>query len=197
MTERWTADTAHIRETVERLRSGAVVAFPTDTLYAVAARAADPAAVDRFYRSKRRPSTQPAILLVDSRLRVEPLAIVHERAAELMRRYWPGPLTLVLAAKAGGDTVAVRAPNHPVALRLLSELAEAVVSSSANRAGGPPPVDAEGVIEGLGDDVDVVLDGGRCAIGVASTILDLSVEEPRILRDGAIPASELLQRIKG
>jgi L-threonylcarbamoyladenylate synthase len=173
------------------------VAFPTDTLYALAARAADPTAVARFYRSKRRPSGQPAILLVDSRLQVEPVATVSERAAGLMQHYWPGPLTLVLPSRSGQGTIAVRAPNHPVALRLLTLLGEPVVSSSANRAGAAPPLDADAVIDGLGDDVDLVLDAGRCEIGVASTILDLSSDEPRILREGAVLASELEQQIKG
>jgi L-threonylcarbamoyladenylate synthase len=92
-----------------------------------------------------------------------------------------------------GPTLAVRAPNHHVALALLSSLGEPIASSSANLAGQRPPLDADQVIAGLGDRVDVVLDGGACRIGQPSTILDLSGAEPRILRQGAIPASELIR----
>lgn len=194
MTERWRADGDHIVETAARLRSGAVVSFPTDTLYAVAARALDPVAVSRLYRVKRRPEKQPMIWLVSNAAAVEPFAEISPRAADLMARFWPGPLTLVLAAKpiVGEPTLAVRAPNHPVALRLLTNLGEPVASSSANRGGEAPPTDADAVIAGLGDDLDIVLDGGPCELGQPSTILDLSGDVPRILRQGAIPASALL-----
>ena len=191
MTERWPADTQHIRRAVDGLRHGAVIAFPTDTLYAVAARAADAGAVARLYAVKQRPLTQPLIWLVSDRSQAEPWAIVTGEAAQLMRRYWPGPLTLVLPSRHAGQTLAVRAPNHPVALALLRELGEPVASSSANRGGAPPPVDADAVIEGLGDDLDLVLDAGRCQIGIASTILDLSQREPRVLREGAISRQQL------
>lgn len=192
MSARWPADTTHIARAVSQLRQGAVISFPTDTLYAVAARAADPEAVARLYAIKRRPASQPLIWLVRDRKQVDPFAIVSSDAANLMRRYWPGPLTLVLPRRGHTDSLAVRAPNHPVALELLEELGEPVASSSANRTGEPPPVDALAVLRGLGRPLDLVLDGGRCQIGTASTILDLSGPEPRILREGAIPAQELM-----
>ena len=193
MTLRWPADPAHIARAAERLRAGAVIAFPTDTLYGVGARAADPAAVARLYRVKRRPSGQPMVWLVTDRDQVERVAVVSPDAAMLMARFWPGPLTLVLPASttADGSTIAVRAPNHAVALALLSTLGEPIASSSANPAGQSPPVDADQVIAGLGDDLDLVLDGGPCRIGQPSTILDLSGATPRILRQGAIPAADL------
>lgn len=171
-----------------------MVSFPTDTLYAVAARALDPAAVSRLYRVKRRPERQPMIWLVHDAALIEPFALISAFASDLMARFWPGPLTLVLPANPslGEPSLAVRAPNHPVALQLLADLAEPVASSSANRGGEAPPVDAEAVIAGLGDDLDVVLDGGPCELGEASTILDLSSDQPRILRQGAIAASALL-----
>ncbi len=193
MTQRWPADPAHIAQAAERLRAGAVIAFPTDTLYAVAARAADPAAVARLYRIKQRPSGQPMVWLVLDRAQVERFAVVSDAAAALMARFWPGPLTLVLPARIPSDdpTIAVRAPNHDVALALLRALGEPIASSSANPAAQSPPVDADQVIAGLGDDLDLVLDGGPCRIGQPSTILDLSDVTPRILRQGAIPESEL------
>ena len=195
MTARWPADPAHITWAAERLRAGAVIAFPTDTLYGVGARAADPAAVARLYQVKQRPSEQPMVWLVTGRGQVERFALVSPAAATLMARFWPGPLTLVLPTRDGddGSTIAVRAPNHEVALALLTTLREPIASSSANPAGQSPPVDADQVIAGLGDELDLVLDGGPCRIGQPSTILDLSGATPRILRQGAIPASELIR----
>jgi L-threonylcarbamoyladenylate synthase len=194
VTERWPADLSRIGEAAERLKRGAVVAFPTDTLYAVGARAGDAAAVRRLYAVKQRPAAQPMVWLVMGRGQVEGEAIVSAGADELMRRFWPGPLTLVLPARRGvrGATIAVRAPDHEVALALLAALGEPIASSSANPAGQPPPVDADQVIAGLGDRLDLVLDGGPCRIGQPSTILDLSGAAPRILRQGAIPASALI-----
>ena len=196
MTARWPADPPHIAQAAERLRAGAVVAFPTDTLYAVAARAVDPAAVARLYEVKQRPLGQPMIWLVLDRAQVEGFAEVTPAAAALMARFWPGPLTLVLRSRKPGDspTIAVRAPDHAVALALLSSLGEPVASSSANPAGQAPPVDADQVIAGLGDRLDVVLDAGPCRIGQPSTILDLSTADARILRQGAIPATALIPR---
>lgn len=194
MTERWSPDPDHITQAVARLRQGAIVSFPTDTLYAVASRALDSVAVSRLYRVKRRPEGQPMIWLVSEPRMVEDFGVVTDTARELMARFWPGPLTIVLPAKpvVAEATLAVRAPNHPVALRLLADLGEPVASSSANRGGEAPPTDADAVIAGLGEDVDIVLDGGACQIGQASTILDLTADAPRILRQGAIAASALL-----
>jgi len=195
VTARWPADPAHIARAAERLRAGAVIAFPTDTLYGVGARAADPAAVARLYEVKRRPSEQPMAWLVTDRAQVERFAVVSLAAAGLMERFWPGPLTLVLLTRipTDGSTIAVRAPDHDVALALLTALGEPIASSSANPAGQPPPVDADQVIAGLGDELDLVLDGGPCRIGQPSTILDLTGATPRILRQGTIPSSELIR----
>ena len=195
MTPRWPADPAHIARAAERLRAGAVIAFPTDTLYGVGARAADPAAVARLYEVKRRPSEQPMVWLVTDRAQVERFAVVSLAAAGLMERFWPGPLTLVLLTRipTDGSTIAVRAPDHDVALALLTALGEPIASSSANPAGQPPPVDADQVIAGLGDELDLVLDGGPCRIGQPSTILDLTGATPHVVRQGAIPSSELIR----
>ena len=191
--ERWPADAPHIAAAVGRLRQGAVIAFPTDTLYAVAARAADSAALRRLYEVKHRPPGQQMIWLVKDATQVELVAEVSSTAADLMGRFWPGPLTLVLPARDARDssTIAFRAPDHPVALALLEQLDEPVASSSANRAGEPPPTDATQVEARLGDTIDIILDGGPCRIGQPSTILDLSGTAPRILREGAIPAAKL------
>jgi L-threonylcarbamoyladenylate synthase len=193
VTARWPVDPSHIAQAAERLRAGAVIAFPTDTLYAVGARASDPAALRRLYEVKRRPAAQPMVWLVSGRAQAESIAQVSSDAAQLMRRFWPGPLTLVLPAHGatGGTTLALRAPDNQVALELLRALGEPIASSSANLAGKPPPTDADQVLEGLGDGLDVLLDGGPCPIGQPSTILDLSGTMPRILRQGAIPPADL------
>jgi L-threonylcarbamoyladenylate synthase len=194
VTERWGADPSHVRRAAERLREGAVIAFPTDTLYAVGARARDPVAVRRLYDIKRRPAAQPMVWLVTGAEQAAAVAEISNSAAELMRRFWPGPLTLVLPAKDGDQapTIAVRAPNHEVALALLRSLGEPIASSSANRAGEPPPVDADQVLKRLGGAIDLIVDGGACDIGQPSTILDMSGDAPRILRQGAIPAASLI-----
>lgn len=196
MTERWPADPSHLAQAAARLRQGAVIAFPTDTLYAVGARAHEPIAVRRLYQVKRRAAAQPMVWLVTGRGQVEAFALVSDAAAELMRRFWPGPLTLVLAARARADgpTIAVRAPDHEVAMALLRALDEPIASSSANPAGQPPPIDADQVMRGLGDALDLVIDGGPCPVGRPSTILDLSGPVPRVLRQGAIPAEQLIAR---
>lgn len=195
MTARWPADQPSIARAAQRLREGAVIAFPTDTLYAVGVRARDPVAVQRLYHAKQRPANQPMVWLVTGRDQAEADAVVTDDAAELMRRFWPGPLTLVLPARADPDrtTIAVRAPDHEVALALLRSLAEPIASSSANTAGQPPPVDAAQVIAAMDSRIDLVLDGGPCRIGQPSTILDLSGLAPRILRQGAIEAAKLVR----
>lgn len=194
MTARWPADPSHIAQAAERLRAGAVIAFPTDTVYGVGARAMDPDAVARLYQVKRRPTGQPMVWLVADRAQVERFAVVSAAANDLIARFWPGPLTLVLPARGPTTigTIAVRAADHAVPMALLRALSEPIASSSANPAGQPPPVDADQVIAGLGDDLELVLDSGPSRIGEPSTILDMSGATPRILRQGAISASELI-----
>ena len=173
-----------------------MIAFPTDTLYAVGARAADPAAVHRLYQVKRRPSSQPLVLLVRGADDFAEVASLSPDAITLIDRFWPGPLTLVLPSRSGapGETVAARAPDHPVAIALLAALGEPIASSSANRAGEPAPSDADAVMGGLGGELDILLDGGDCRLGQPSTILDLTGPEARVLRVGAIPEAELRRR---
>ncbi len=155
----------------------------------------------RLYAVKRRPETQPVVLLVAGPDQVREWAVVTPRAEELMKRFWPGALTLVLPRRPGGPsagaeagTVAFRSPDHPVALELLRGLAEPIASSSANKAGAPPPDDADAVLRGLEQELDLILDGGKTPFGRASTILDLSATEPRLLRQGVISEQQLLRR---
>jgi L-threonylcarbamoyladenylate synthase len=131
--------------------------------------------------------------MVADREAVATLAHVSPRALALMQRHWPGPLTLILPARgeARGATVGVRIPDHPVALTLLRAVGVPLATSSANRAGEPPPTEAAAVVAALGSELALVLDGGRCQFGKASTILDVAADPPRILREGGVPRAEL------
>lgn len=191
------ADAAAIAEAARLLRSGRLVAFPTETVYGLGADATSDAAVSALYRAKGRPAHNPLIVHLAEAAALAPIAELDERARRLVRRFWPGPLTLVLRqrpncpvsrhATAGLDTVAVRVPAHPVALALLRAVDRPVVAPSANRSGRVSPTRAEQVAAELGDRADLVLDGGACAVGVESTVVDLSRPGPaRLLRPGGL-----------
>ena len=184
----------------ELLRLGYLVAFPTETVYGLGAHALDVAAVRRIYEAKGRPAFNPLIVHVAN---VEDARAVTrewpERADRLAAEFWPGPLTLVLPrhekippeVSAGLDSVAVRVPAHPVALALLEEARIPVAAPSANRSTGVSPTTAQHVAKGLGDRVDLILDGGRTNVGIESTVLDLTQTPPVILRPGAISRAQL------
>jgi L-threonylcarbamoyladenylate synthase len=190
------ADAAAIADAAERLRAGELVAFPTETVYGLGARALDPAALLRIFRAKGRPATHPLIAHVpDARAAAALSSRWDERAQALAERFWPGPLTLVVprapsvpAELSGGKpTVAVRAPAHPVALALLRDLGEPLAAPSANRYQTLSPTTAAHVARAFADEPFVILDGGPCAAGLESTVLDLTVSPPAILRPGALP----------
>ncbi|MFI5282801.1 MAG: L-threonylcarbamoyladenylate synthase [Candidatus Dormibacterales bacterium] len=170
------------------VRGGGVVAFPTDTVYGLGAAADDEVARRRIYRLKGRPVGMPLILMVAAESQLEGWVHVDSRAEAMMRRWWPGPLTLILHA-IGGGTLGVRIPKHKAALGLL-RAAGPMMTTSANLHGGDPAMTAEeaGGLSG----VAAVLDGGRAPGGIASTVLDLTGPEPHVLREGAIATAELL-----
>jgi L-threonylcarbamoyladenylate synthase len=178
-----------------RLRARALIAFPTETFYGLGANALDEVAVARVFHAKGRPADKPLLVLVDSLEMVTRIARdVPVLARGLMARYWPGALTLVLhahadlpdALTAGTGTIGVRLPGHPVARALVSALGGPVTAPSANLHGQPSPRTADEVIAGLGDRVDLVLDGGPTSGGPASTLLDLTRTPPVVLRAGAV-----------
>ena len=170
------------------IRSGGVVAFPTDTVYGLGAAADDEIATKRVYRIKGRPVGMPLILMVAAESQLEGWVHVDSRTEALIRRWWPGPLTLILHAM-GGGTLGVRIPKHNVALELL-RAAGPLMTTSANLHGKDPAMTAEeaGALPGLA----AVLDGGAAPGGTASTVLDLTGPEAHVLREGAISAPELL-----
>lgn len=179
-------DPALIKEAAALLRRGGLVAFPTETVYGLGANLEDPQAIQELYQVKKRPFEKRVTLHISDRAHVEASGVVIGSLARgLMERYWPGPLTLILA-RPDGSTVGFRSPRHPVALTLLREAQVPVVAPSANLSGRPPPCTAEEVLRDLSDKIDLVLDGGPTPMGVESTVLDLSGETPELLRDGAI-----------
>ncbi|MDT5029918.1 MAG: L-threonylcarbamoyladenylate synthase [Actinoplanes sp.] len=178
-------DEAGLARAVALLRAGSVVAFPTETVYGLGADAFSPVAVAEIYRLKNRPSWNPLIVHVATVGQARALAAEWPPAAEeLARRFWPGPLTLVVAARAGG-TLAIRIPAHPVALRLLVASGLALAAPSANRSESISPTTAEHVLRSL-PGVPLVLDGGPASFGIESTVLDLTTATPRLLRPGAL-----------
>jgi L-threonylcarbamoyladenylate synthase len=185
---------------VALLRAGELVAFPTDTVYGVGALCWDGAAVARLYAAKVR-SLEKAIpvLLAD----MSDLALVAVELSplcfKLAERFWPGPLTLVvpkaarvsLAVTAGGDTVAVRIPDLALTRSLIRAAGAPLATTSANLSNAPPPVTAEGVAAQLGRSVALILDGGKCPGGIASTVVDVTGSSPRILRDGPLTYEQI------
>ncbi len=182
------------------VRAGGLVVFPTETVYGLGANALDAAAVKGIFTAKGRPANNPVIVHVADVDRVREVAASWpDSAALLADRFWPGPLTLVLprcerlpdAVTAGGPTVAVRIPAHPVALALLHAASLPIAAPSANRSTELSPTRAEHVLRGLDGRIDVLLDGGQTAGGIESTVLDLTAQPPRLLRPGLIGVAAL------
>ncbi len=189
-----------IAQAVRVLRSGGLVAMPTETVYGLAARALDERAVARIYAAMGRPPHHPLIVPVAGEAEARALAAYWpERAARLAHAFWPGPLTLIVdraatvpaAVAGGGDSVAVRAPSHPVARALLAALGEPLAAPSANRYQGLSATTAAHVVKDLGAAVDLVLDAGPCDAGIESTVVDVRGELPRVLRPGALDLASL------
>ncbi|MDO9105342.1 MAG: L-threonylcarbamoyladenylate synthase [Methylovulum sp.] len=194
------ADAAAIEYAVRLLRQGRLVAFPTETVYGLGADAMNPDAVRRIFAAKGRPFDHPLIVHIASAEALNAWAAsVPAAAQQLAAHFWPGPLALVLNKKpgvpgevtGGQDTVALRVPNHPAALRLLQAFNGGIAAPSANRFCRISPTQASHVAEELGDSVDLILDGGACQVGVESTIVDLSGDRPRLLRPGHITRQAL------
>lgn len=182
------------------LRRGGLVAFPTETVYGLGADATNPAAVARIFAAKGRPATNPLIAHVASEATARRYAGAWtDAAARLAAAFWPGPLTLVVpraggiadAVTAGGPTVGLRVPNHPVALALLAAFDGPVAAPSANRSNHISPTTADHVRTELGDAVDLILDGGPCAVGIESTVVDVTGDVPRVLRPGGVSAAQI------
>ncbi|CAN5743494.1 hypothetical protein BH20CHL1_BH20CHL1_05020 [soil metagenome] len=189
-----------VERAIAALRSGQVVAIPTDTVYGLAASFDHPDAIERLYEIKGRETTKAIPVLVDTHERLFDFQRVdREVSVVLAREFWPGPLTLVVWASnlvpevvhRGAGTVGLRMPDHPVARGLIAGLGGALAVTSANHSGQAEAMTAEEVRESLGSAVDVVIDGGRTPGGRASTVVDLTRTEIRILRQGEITIDEI------
>ncbi len=192
----------NIDQAAELLAHGGLVAFPTETVYGLGANALDEIAVERIFAAKQRPYSSPLIVHVpDSAAAQRVVSAWPDEAARLADAFWPGPLTLVLPRRAevpdrvtaGGTHVGVRAPAHPVAQALLRRAGVPVAAPSANRFMQLSPTTAEHVRQGLGDAVDMIVDGGPCPVGIESTVLALYPQGPVLLRPGGIPKARLEQ----
>lgn len=196
----WKVDPIHpapeiLAVAAEFIRAGKLVAIPTETVYGLAANALNEAAVRSIFEAKGRPSTNPVIVHVENEADVKRVALdFPEQAKKLARRFWPGPLSIVLPkcpsisdiVTAGGSTVAVRCPNHAVARALIRTAGVPLAAPSANLSMELSPTTADHVYHSLNGRIDAILDAGPCQVGIESTVVDLSEDRPRILRPGMI-----------
>jgi tRNA threonylcarbamoyl adenosine modification protein (Sua5/YciO/YrdC/YwlC family) len=187
------------------IRSGGLVAFPTETVYGLGANALDQEAVKKIFKAKGRPADNPLIVHISDKSEVNRLVTgMPPDAPRLMETFWPGPLTLVMKKSeivphiitAGLDSVAVRMPSHPVAMALIAESGTPVAAPSANTSGKPSPTMPEHVIEDMSGKVEIIIEAGSTNVGLESTVLDLTVVPPVILRPGGITPAQLLEVLK-
>ena len=195
------ADDEGIRRAAEIIQQGGLVGIPTETVYGLAGNALNGSVSRKIFAAKGRPSDNPLIVHIAAEEEARPLVKEFpEPARKLAAAYWPGPLTMILedkgvvspATTGEGDTLGVRCPNHPVTLAVIEKAGVALAAPSANPAGQPSPKTAQEVLDYFDGHMEGIIDGGPCALGVESTIVDLTGEEPVILREGAIPAQEIL-----
>ena len=194
-------ESAHpsITEAAELIRSGGLVAFPTETVYGLGGDATDPVAAKKIYEAKGRPSDNPLIIHIASPKDAEKYALTNGTYYKLAEAFMPGPLTVILPKKdtipsevtGGLDSVALRCPSHPIARALIRVAGRAIAAPSANLSGSPSPTSGEHVIRDLNGRVDAIIDGGECDIGLESTIIKLEGDAATLLRPGAITADAL------
>ena len=194
-----------IQEAAAILRAGGLVGIPTETVYGLGANGLDSSAVGKIFAAKGRPQDNPLILHVpDASWLARYCREVPDSAYTLAARFWPGPLTMILPRKdvvpdavtAGLDTVGIRCPNHPVTLAIIRGADVPVAAPSGNTSGRPSPTCAAHMVEDMAGKIDAIVDGGRCGVGVESTIVDLTCTPPRLLRPGGLPL-EALEEVLG
>lgn len=201
MTQILSVNDGNIQKAVEILQNGGLVGLPTETVYGLAANALDGKAVARIFEAKNRPQFNPLIVHVPDLKAAGQYVELNSRAKAVAHEFWPGPITLILPKKAdsgisdlvsaGLDTIAIRVPAHPVAQKILKKSGLPLAAPSANASGEPSATTPQHVLDSLGERVDAVLAAGASAVGLESTVLDLSGDQPSILRPGAITAEDL------
>ncbi|NLN64487.1 MAG: threonylcarbamoyl-AMP synthase [Clostridiaceae bacterium] len=199
------SDLTELAQPAEAIKQGKLVAFPTETVYGLGANALDGDAVRSIFKAKGRPNDNPLIVHIADTSMLEPLVTeITPDTKKLIAAFWPGPLTLVLKktllvpdeTTAGLDSVAVRMPDHPIALELIRKSGVPIAAPSANRSGRPSPTMAEHVAEDMHGRISWIVDGGSCKVGVESTVLDMSDGIPTILRPGGI-TPEMIEKVIG
>ena len=191
--------TTDVALAAQQLNSCRVVAIPTETVYGLAALVSCPDAIQRVYTIKNRPTDHPLIVHLSPNASPEDWGIFNQHARTLAATCWPGPLTLLVprtsrvpnSVTGGRESVAIRVPAHRVTQNLLNQLNDAIVAPSANTFGHVSPTNAQHVADDLGVNVDLILDGGSCDVGIESTIVDCTVDPPQIVRPGAITAQQI------
>ncbi len=195
----------NLAEPAEAIRRGELVAFPTETVYGLGADALNPDAVLSIFKAKGRPNDNPLIVHIADPDMLRPLvAEIKPEVKKLLSAFWPGPLTIVLQKSpivpmevtAGLDTVAIRMPDHPIALELIKRAGVPIAAPSANRSGKPSPTLAEHVMEDMAGRISWIIDGGPCRVGLESTVLDMTGDIPTILRPGGI-TPEMIEQVAG
>ncbi len=191
---------AAIQEAAKVILSGGVVAVPTESFYGLAVHALDEKAVERLFAVKRRREDNPVLILIPSKEGLSSYVTeVYEKDRKLMERFWPGGLTMVFFAgpilpkslSAGTGKIGVRLSSHPVPTKLARAVGAPITGTSANRSGQPPCSTAEEVMDALGEDIDLILDGGKTAGGKGSTVLDVTTDPPVVVREGIVSRDAL------
>lgn len=181
-----------IRSCAAKLKDGSLVAFPTETVYGIAANLFDKDAIARLYKVKKRPLDKPfTVHISDIRTMEEMGCVVTKKVRELIDKYWPGPLTIIVKDKNGKPT-GFRMPANKIAISLIRAAGVPIVAPSANLSGNVPPVTADDVLKDMNGLIDIVIDGGRTEVGLESTVIDMIANPPKVLREGAIKSEELL-----
>jgi L-threonylcarbamoyladenylate synthase len=179
------------------LRSGGLVGFPTETVYGLGANLLEEKAIARLYKVKKRPKGKPFTVHIENVSLIRKLRCdITPEAKALIERYWPGPLTVILRCK-DGSKVGFRMPDNKVALKLIKESRVPIVAPSANISGRVPPTKASDVLKQLGGRIDILLDAGPTDVGVESTVIDMTINPPKVLREGAVMEKELSKIIYG
>jgi len=199
------ANPENIQKAAERLKSGRLVVFPTETVYGLGADATNDRAVASIFAAKERPTFNPVIVHFKNKNDAARAVAFNDKAELLASLFWPGPLTLILPRQAGTDvsllcsaglpTLAVRCPAHPVAQQLIKVLGRPVAAPSANKSGALSPTTPQHVMQSLGDNAELILAGGRAAVGLESTVVDMSGDVPVLLRPGAVTPEDLRRHL--